>query len=76
MEQFVTISVRESDDVGNVLDNLDKHIEDITKQCDDFNIELKKFIEENVKNRRQEILNLENKAKEADIFLREKLKKT
>ena len=72
LEQFVTISIYESDNIENVLDNIDNHINDISKQCADFNIEFKQFIETNVKKRHKEIIDLENKANELDNILRKR----
>lgn len=43
MTNCVTVSINDSDDIQKNLNNLDKHIDDISKQCDDFNIDFEEI---------------------------------
>lgn len=67
--KFVTIYIRDLNDLNKTLNSLTRNIAETSKQCIDLNSQLKSYIEKCVKQRYKEITELDTKAEELNEIL-------
>lgn len=81
-QNLLEISIPASDTNTVILEfnskckKIEDHFYDISKQCEEFNSKLKQEIDKSIRKRYGDIKNLEDTAKEVDLLLQGKMKRT